>query len=177
MLKLQFTLLLLSSFPMWAQHAEFYALAGYSRASNVPGWDINDRFSGGTYGAGAGVHLVSVAGAAAEFTQERVGGFADGSSYVYTGFSLNLALEKRTGAIRPYALAGLGGGSFGLTDPVVHYTALGGQFAGGVAFRVSGPFFLRPQVRYVHRTQFDIFGGSRSLPSPISFCVAFGLHI
>jgi opacity protein-like surface antigen len=115
-------------------------------------------------------------------------GFGSGDRCVYTGGSLNVKVETRSGKVRPYALAGVGGGSLGLNSSmknsygidvpgpsVYHYAVWSTQFGGGVAVHLSGHLFLRPQIRYQRRHEVSLFGsGDVHLPSPVSLCVALG---
>ena len=188
---LALSLLILAAAPVHAQRGEVYALGGYSRTLS-----LHDSLSGsswqagnwGMYGGGAGVRLVSILGLAGELVQERgSGGFGSGDSTVYTGFSLNAKVEARSGRVRPYALAGVGGGSLGVHSTMknrygydipgasnYHDAVLFAQFGGGVAVHLSGHLFLRPQIRYQNRHEFSIFGAAHKLPSPVTLCVALG---
>src|ERR1035437_8160876 len=176
---LALSLLILAATPVHAQRGEVYALGGYSRTLS-----LHDSLSGsswpagnwGSYGGGAGVRLVSILGLEGEFVQERgSAGLGPGDRSVYTGFSLNAKVETRSGRVRPYALAGVGGGSFGFHSTMknpygydvpgasdYHYGVWIAQFGGGVAVQLSGHLFLRPQIRYQNRHEFSIFGDGRS---------------
>ena len=188
---LALSLLILAAAPVHAQRGEVYALGGYSRTLS-----LHDSLSGsswpagnwGLYGGGAGVRLVSILGLAGELVQERgSAGFGSGDSSVYTGFSLDAKVEARSGRVRPYALAGVGGGSLGIHSTMknrygydipgasnYHYAVGFAQFGGGVAVQLRGHLFLRPQIRYQRRRDFSIFGADHKLPSPVSLCVALG---
>lgn len=185
-------LVILVAAPLYAQRGEVYGVAGYSRTPTPEGWFANSTLlpigNGGSYGGGIGARLVSIVGVEAEFGQDRgSGGFGTDSSHVYTGFSLNLVLEKRSGRIRPDLLAGVGGGSLALHFPmknmysvdlpgegVSHYSAWSAQFGGGAAVQLHGRLFLRPQIRYQYRQEFQLLGGGAKLPSPVFLCVALG---
>ena len=188
---LALSLLILAAAPVHAQRVEVYGLGGYSRTLS-----LHDSLSGsswqagnwGLYGGGAGVRLVDILGLEGEFAQERgSGGFGPGDRSVYTSFSLNAKLEARSGRVRPYALAGVGGGSLGIHSTTrnrygydspgasnYHYAVWFAQFGGGVAVQLSGHLFLRPQIRYQNRHEFTIFGSDHKLQSPVSVCVALG---
>ena len=188
---LALSLLVLAAAPVHAQRGEVYALGGYSRTTSFHDYLGTSWKAGswGLYGGGAGVRLVSILGLEGEFVQERgSAGLGPGDRSVYTGFSLNAKVETRSGRVRPYALAGVGGGSFGFHSTMknpygydvpgasdYHYGVWIAQFGGGVAVQLSGHLFLRPQIRYQNRHEFSIFGDGRSkLPSPVSLCVALG---
>jgi hypothetical protein len=189
---LALSLLVLAAAPVHAQRWEVYGLGGYSRTSSFQDSYYGHSWTGenwGSYGGGAGVRLVSILGLAGEFVQERgADGFGPGDRSVYTGGSLNVKAEPRGGSLRPYALAGVGGGTLGArytlqnrygfdvpgkTDHTYGVWSL--QFGGGVAVQLSRHVFLRPQIRYQRRREFSILGNSNSpLPSPVSLCVALG---
>jgi hypothetical protein len=59
-------------------------------------------------------------------------------------------------------------------DSVNQYSVVSAQFGGGVAVQLSRHLFLRPQIRYQHRSEFSVLGADRNLPSPVSLCVALG---
>ena len=132
---------------------------------------------------------MSILGLAGEFVQERGSdGFSSGDSSVYTGGSLNVKVETRSGRVRPYALAGVGGGTLGTRYTVQNRYGFGVpgksdhtygvwslQLGGGVAVQLSRHLFLRPQIRYQNRHELSILGNSNSpLPSPVSLSVALG---
>jgi hypothetical protein len=190
---LALSLLILAAAPVHAQRGEVYALGGYSRTSSIhnnsPYGSSWTEGTWGLYGGGAGVRLVSIVGLEGEMVQERGSvGYGPGDRSVYAGGSLNVKVETRSGRVRPYALAGVGGGSLGLNSSmknsygidvpgpsVYHYAVWSTQFGGGVAVHLSGHLFLRPQIRYQSRHEFAILGGGGiKLPSPVSLCVALG---
>ena|ERR1017187_3755996 len=188
---LALSLLVLAAAPVHAQRVEVYALGGYSRTMSLhdslgTSWKAG---SWGLYGGGAGVRLVNILGLEGEFVKERgSAGFGPGDRSVYTGFSLNAKLEARSGKIRPYALAGVGVGSFGVHSTMKNrfgHDVPGAsdyqhgvwmvQFGGGVAVQLRGHLFLRPQIRYQNRHESGIMSGDNlKLPSPVSLCVALG---
>ena len=189
---LALSLLILAAAPVHAQRWEVYGLGGYSRTSSFHDSYYAASWTGGnwgSYGGGAGVRLVSILGLAGEFVQERgSAGFGPGDRSVYTGGSLNVKVETKSGRVRPYALAGIGGGTLGARYTLQNRYGIGVpgktdhtygvwslQFGGGVAVQLSRHLFLRPQIRYQRRREFSILGNSNSpLPSPVSLCVALG---
>ena len=188
---LALSLLILAAAPVHAQRGEVYALGGYSRSLSFHDSLYGGSWAGGNwglYGGGAGVRLVSILGLAGEVAQERgPGGWGSGDTR-YTGFSLNAKVETRDGRFRPYALAGIGGGSLGVHSTIknVYGIDIPGaasqtsavwmvQFGGGVAVQLSRHLFLRPQIRYQNRHELSFMGSSnRKLPSPVSLCIALG---
>jgi opacity protein-like surface antigen len=188
---LALSLSILAAAPVHAQRGEVYALGGYSRTLPFHDSLNGDSWAGGNwglYGGGAGVRLVSILGLAGEVAQERgPGGWGPGDTR-YTGFSLNAKVETRGGRFRPYALAGVGGGSLGVHSTIKNRFGIDVpgasnstsavwivQFGGGVAVQLSRHLFLRPQIRYQNRHELSFMGSSnRKLPSPVSLCIALG---
>src|ERR1035437_7532099 len=188
---LALSLLVLAAAPVHAQRGEVYALGGYSRTTSFHDYLGTSWKAGswGLYGGGAGVRLVSILGLEGEFVQERgSAGLGPGDRSVYTGFSLNAKVETRSGRVRPYALAGVGGGSLGVHSTIKNVFGIDVpgasnstsavwivQFGGGVAVQLSRHLFLRPQIRYQNRHELSFMGSSnRKLPSPVSLCIALG---
>ena len=189
---LALSLLILAAAPVHAQRGEVYALGGYSRTSSFRNSLNGESWTGGNwglYGGGAGVRLVGILGFAGEVAQERgPDGLGPGDTRVYTGFSLNAKVEMRDGRFRPYALAGVGGGSLGVHSTIKNVFGIDvpgasnynsavwiTQFGGGVAVQLSRHLFLRPQIRYQNRHELSFMGSSnRKLPSPVSLCIALG---